>query len=145
MRSLHIVLGLVVISIVVGGAWAITLAAETMKAPEKATAEKPAATVSITEGLKYKPDKVTVYVGDTIEWKNDAKEAHTVTVDAKLAKKKGDSELPKGAEGFNSGLIEPGKTYSHKFTVAGTYKYFCMGHEMQGLTGEVIVKEKKAK
>jgi plastocyanin len=144
-RSLNIVLALVVVSLVFGSAWAIALAAETTGTATKPVMEKekPAATVAITEGLKYKPDKVTVYVGDTVQWKNEAKEAHTVTAEPKLAKNKKDFELPKGAEGFDSGLIQPGGTYSHTFTVAGTYKYFCQGHEMQGLKGEVVVKEKK--
>ena len=31
------------------------------------------------------------------------------------------------------------KTYSLKFTVAGTYKYFCIPHELLGMVGQITV------
>jgi len=45
------------------------------------------------------------------------------------------------ADGFNSGgagNIEPGKTFTHKFPKAGTYKYVCSVHP--GMEGTVKVR-----
>ena len=50
-----------------------------------------------------------------------------------------DAALRPNAKEFDSGLISPGKDYSHTFTVPGTYKYFCIPHEAVGMLGTVIV------
>jgi len=104
-----------------------------------------AATVTMTDDNKFKPDKVKVNVGDTVEWKNTAKVAHTVIDDPKVAQKKGNVELPKGAEAFNSGPVAPGTSWYYTFTTPGTYKYICGPHEAVGMKGEVVVKEKREK
>jgi plastocyanin len=50
-----------------------------------------------------------------------------------------DAALPPNTKEFDSGLISPGKDYSHTFTVPGTYKYFCIPHEAAGMVGTVVV------
>jgi len=95
--------------------------------------------VNMTVTLKFSPDKVTVYQGDTVEWKNQSPFTHTVTDDPALATNKTDSVLPEGAIPFNSGNIEPNETYRYTFTVPGTYHYFCIPHEKDKMKGEVIV------
>jgi hypothetical protein len=71
---------------------------------------------------------VTIGVNNTVEWVNDDSVAHTVS--AFIA--------PQGASVFNSGLIEPGKTFSATLTVPGVYKYTCLWH--QWLAGQITVK-----
>jgi plastocyanin len=40
---------------------------------------------------------------------------------------------------FDSGNIEEDGSFSHTFTVKGTYKYVCVMHEAMGMVGTVIV------
>ncbi|NIR46298.1 MAG: hypothetical protein GWN99_17830 [Gemmatimonadetes bacterium] len=47
--------------------------------------------------------------------------------------------MPEGAEPFNSGNLKPGASFSHEFSVAGTYTYFCIPHEGAAMIGTVIV------
>ncbi len=66
--------------------------------------------------------RITIAVGTTIEWTNADPLPHSVTaVD----------------RSFNSGLIQPGKTYRHTFTRAGTYNFYCMPHPF--MKGVVVV------
>ena len=68
----------------------------------------------------YQPDEITVDVGDEVTWTNDDTSSHTVTSGDPLAG---------GPDGkFDSSLVTSGQTFSHKFTEAGTYKYFCVVH-----------------
>jgi plastocyanin len=75
-------------------------------------------------------------VGDTVTWTNKDNIMHTVTSGT------GPSDTAKGKE-FDSGLSGPnaltatGKTFSHKFTAAGSFPYFCQVHPT--MVGKVIV------
>lgn len=97
-------------------------------------------------GLEFRPARVSVGTGATVEWVNDSDVAHTVTAYQ--------SELPAGAAFFASGgfdtesaarrdltggLIAAGETYSHTFETAGEHPYFCIPHEGSGMTGVVVV------
>ena len=66
---------------------------------------------------------IQLQVGDTVTWINDDLEPHTVT--------SGSSGVPDNK--FNSSpdfipLMAPGATFSHTFTEAGEYPYFCLLH-----------------
>lgn len=78
-------------------------------------------TVSIT-GFKFSPATLTISNGVTVTWTNMDAAAHTVTADD---------------NSFNSGTLQKGDTYTHKFTAAGTYKYHCSFHA--GMTASVVV------
>lgn len=101
-----------------------------------------AATITMTD-QGFEPKTVTIRVGQAVRW-NASTRAQSVTADRRLAKRKGSVSLPKGARSFNSGNMKPRATYTHVFTVAGTYKYFSMQQEKKGMVGEVIVEKKKA-
>ena len=68
----------------------------------------------------FQPNPVQVSVGDTITWTNDDTQPHTVT--------SGQNGQPDGrfdsSPNFNP-LMVPGQTFSHIFTEAGQYPYFC--------------------
>lgn len=99
-----------------------------------------AATVNLTNNLRFEPATITIKVGEAVTWKNTSTGiAHTVTADASKASNAADVELPAGAQPFDSGFIAAGGEYSHTFTVAGTYKYFCQPHETLGMLGTVVV------
>ena len=88
---------------------------------------------------RFVPDPVTIAVGDTVKWTNPAFVTHTVTFDPAMAATPGDVALPPGVAPFDSGNIEEDQTFSHTFTVKGTYKYVCKYHEAMGMVGTVIV------
>jgi plastocyanin len=74
----------------------------------------------------FAPNPVQVSVGDTVTWTNDDTQPHTVT--------SGQNGQPDNK--FNSSpnfnpLIAPAGTFSHTFTEAGEYPYFCMLHPNQ--------------
>ncbi len=102
-------------------------------------AEPTAKVVSMTEGKTFKPKTITVKPGETVVWKNATNLTHSVTDEPSLAVSAQDAALPAGAEKFNSGLIAPGKDFSHTFKVPGTYRYFCIPHEEAGMVGTVVV------
>ncbi len=87
----------------------------------------------------FKPMKVTIKVGQTVEWVNNAETLHSVTTDPDSAQKPGDVSSPPGAQPFDSGFMKPGMTFDYKFTVPGTYKYLCLPHEKDGMIGYVVV------
>ena len=77
----------------------------------------------IMKDIKFNPASLKAKAGQTVTWTNDDSVGHDVT-----------------ADGFNSGgagNIEPGKTFTHKFPKAGSYKYVCSVHP--GMKGTVKV------
>ncbi|HZJ01979.1 MAG TPA: cupredoxin family copper-binding protein, partial [Gemmatimonadaceae bacterium] len=81
----------------------------------KPTAPKPVARVrkTVIKNISYMQPKITIPVGTTVEWTNNDPLPHSVTAADKS---------------FNSGLIQPGKTYRHTFAKAGTYNFYCIPH-----------------
>jgi plastocyanin len=88
---------------------------------------------------RFDPDVVNIAVGDTVKWTNPAFVTHSVTFDPSMAATAGHVVLPAGVAPFDSGNIEEDGTFSHAFTVKGTYKYICKFHEAMGMTGTVVV------
>lgn len=83
----------------------------------------------------YLPRQVTIHTNDTITWKNNDTEAHTVTsgisegIESLMNNKRG---TPNGI--FDSGTFKPGQSWTHTFTNPGTYSYFCTIHPwMEGV------------
>ncbi len=72
----------------------------------------------------YSPDPISVVVGvnNTITWTNDDTMPHTVTSRTGL---------------FDSGMIEPGSSWTYTFDTPGTYAYYCTLHPW--MTGIVMV------
>jgi plastocyanin len=77
-----------------------------------ATASAASASVRIGDYF-FKPKDVTISAGDSVTWKNTGKvpEGHTVTGD-----------------GFDSGVLKSGDTYTHTFSTAGSFDYVCTIH-----------------
>ncbi len=83
-----------------------------------------AATVQIQiKGMNFHPGTVTVAPGTTVIWTNDDAFGHTTTSDTKL---------------WDSGLLAPGKSFSHTFDKPGSFPYHCAVHTF--MTGTVTVK-----
>jgi plastocyanin len=100
-------------------------------------------TIHMTSALRFDPTDATVGVGQTVTWVNDGPIQHTATDDpAKnpVAQAHPDyAQLPDGAAAWDSGLLDPGKTFSHTFTVPGIYHYFCIPHVLSGMRGTIMV------
>jgi plastocyanin len=95
-----------------------------------AAAQSSGAKVTIPAGASIKPTngfspkEIKVKVGDTVTWTNNDNTIHTVISGTGL------SDANKGKD-FDSGLsalTTTGKTYSHQFTKAGDFPYFCELH-----------------
>ena len=90
----------------------------------------------------FQPETITMTAGDTVEWINaDKNSIHTATAKKYWARFPGIFQLPPGAKPFDSGTLTPGQKYKLRFTVPGTYKYFCIPHQPQ-MKGTIIVKPK---
>jgi len=76
----------------------------------------------------YIPHMVTIDVGGEVMWNNIDAMAHTVTAG---------SPTEGLSEHFDSGLVAPSAMFSHEFTEAGTFDYFCMVHPW--MVGAVMV------
>ena len=77
----------------------------------------------LTDNGGFQPNPIQLQVSDTVTWINDDLEPHTVT--------SGSNGVPDNK--FNSSpdfipLMTPGATFSHTFTEAGEYPYFCLLH-----------------
>ena len=105
-----------------------------------AFADHPKADVSIAPGSNipgcettnecYIPHEVTVDAGGEVVWTNDGTSATTVT----------SGNPADGPDGlFDSGLVDPGSSFSFKFEEHGEYRYFSMIHPW--MAGVVTVQE----
>jgi plastocyanin len=88
---------------------------------------KPAVGKTVTiSNFQFAPKSVTVKAGSTVTWVNKDG-THTVTAD-------------NGS--FQSPNLTAGKSFTHKFTNPGTYRYYCSFHGGAGgadMSGVVIV------
>lgn len=83
----------------------------------------PATSTTLDAGdLFFRPGTVTVPAGTTLTWRNVGAAPHTVTADDRS---------------FDSGIFAAGATWSHTFSTAGTFPYFCAVHP--AMTGAVVV------
>src|SRR6202521_5106118 len=100
--------------------------------------ESDAVVVKMTPERSFMPEKITIKVGQTVEWVNDDKAMpHEVTTDPNVAVDPSHVSVPEGVAPFDSHLITSGKSFRHQFTVPGLYGYPCPPHENDGMLGEV--------
>lgn len=92
-------------------------------------------------GFSFTPAQITVAVGDTVEWRNTTRSAHTVTCHPQYVANPQNVRLPEGAEPFYSGTLQPGESFFFTFQTPGRYRYVCLLHEEYGMIGEVNVIE----
>jgi plastocyanin len=93
----------------------------------------------MTDQFKFDPAALTIPKGTTVTWKGGGTQPHTVTFDPSKAMTKSHVVLPAGVQPFDSGLLNPGASYSHTFDVAGDYAYICTPHEAMGMLGTIKV------
>ena len=96
-------------------------------------------TINMMDSYQFQPATLTVARGTTVTWMNAGQQPHTVTDDSSKAANRADAQLPSGAQSWDSGFIEAGKTFTHTFDTPGDYTYFCMPHEALGMVGHITV------
>lgn len=121
-------IGLLVIAVLISGCTTTTTTRPAEPTPVITTSEPvtttPAPVSVAIKSSTFVPGTVGISKGATVTWTNDDGVAHTVT------------SVPQG--GFDSGPIDPGKTYSYTFNQAGTFEYSCLNHPNMA-HGKVIV------
>jgi plastocyanin len=80
-----------------------------------------ASSVSIAN-MAFSPATITVKKGTAVTWTNNDNTTHNVTA---------------GNNGFSSGSLAPGKTFSFTFDKAGSFSYTCTIHP--SMKGTVVV------
>jgi plastocyanin len=75
----------------------------------------------------YRPARVLIHVGQTVSWTVIDDQSHTVTPNVAYAGWAGGSDV-----------LKHGADYSHRFTHAGTFRYYCTVHP--NMLGIVVVK-----
>lgn len=95
--------------------------------------------VTMTNDNRFEPLRVTIRVGEAVEWRNTSLVLHSITTDPERAVRKDNVASPAGAAPFFSGDLYEGDVYRHTFVVPGTYKYLCQPHEAHGMVGWVDV------
>jgi nitrite reductase (NO-forming) len=114
-------------------------AAAIRKTLAKLTAPVAQGTVGMTD-MGFVPAAITVNAGEKVVWKNSSPVIHNVVDDASKALSVVDVKLPSGARPFDSGLLQPGQSYSRVFTEPGIYHYVCTLHEGSGMKGVIVVR-----
>jgi plastocyanin len=72
----------------------------------------------------FSPSQLTVKIGTTVTWQMLGSQEHDVwSLDGS----------------FHSPTMGPGSTFTHTFTKAGTFKYICLPHHGDGMSGEITV------
>ena len=116
-----------VIVLALGGGVALAQYGSPMEPPPTpaatpAPAASPVSFIHI-KNFAFVPEKVTINAGDTVRFIQDDDAPHTVTATDKS---------------FDSGNLDKGKSWTHKFDKPGTYAYFCAYHTY--MKGSVVVK-----
>src|SRR5215831_14876392 len=81
---------------------------------------------------------VTITAGTTIKWTNNGASTHTTTsCDSGHVSAQGCPGGNTSSEVWDSGILNPGATFSHTFNTKGTFAYYCTLHPW--MHGEIIV------
>ena len=80
----------------------------------------PTSTLVCMMNLAFNPSNLTIGHGTTVTWKNGDAVNHTVT------------SAIGSTDTYSSNFIAGGGTFSHTFATAGTYRYYCTIHGVDG-------------
>jgi trimeric autotransporter adhesin len=97
--------------------------------PKSARAITVDVTVAPNDAFIFSPSSVTIHPGDTVRWTWGA-DFHSST--------SGTPGMPNGI--WNSGVLNQGAVFTHTFSSAGTFQYYCTPHgACCGMVGTVTV------
>lgn len=108
---------------------------------QNSCSSRPAATFYVKAGadngeLVFDPPAIDICKGDSVEWINNKGGPHNIIFD--------DEFVPKGvnaeAISMEERLQDEGDIFRMKFTVKGSYEYYCEAHLGVGMVGFVVVR-----
>ena len=99
-----------------------TATAATREASPQASPGTEACTIDIRD-FAYHPAQTEIAVGTTVTWTNRDTVPHTATATDRT---------------FDSGILDPGKSYSFTFEKTGTFDYACLVHPQ--MKGTIVVR-----
>ena len=102
---------------------------------------------------RFEPQRVTIFVGDTVHWINRDDTEHTVTANSSAVALGESFDSSKNCPGglLFDDCLDPNDSFSHRFTNAGTFTYRCKLHGSDtafakcAMCGQVIVKDEPAR
>src|SRR5215213_5852018 len=97
-------------------------ASATREASPQASPGAEACTIDIRD-FAFHPAQTEIAVGTTVTWTNRDTVPHTATATDRT---------------FDSGILDPGKSYSFTFEKAGTFDYACLVHPQ--MKGTIVVR-----
>ena len=83
---------------------------------------RPKTHIVTIHGMQFVPSNLEVNLGDTVIWQNEDLVPHTVT---------------SARKNFDSGAIEPGRSWKYVVKKKGSYSYICVYHPT--MQAELIV------
>ncbi len=86
----------------------------------------------VMRNLAFNPAMITIHVGQTVMWRNDDGVQHTATSGS--CSNGVCTPLP----GWDSGILNPGQSFSQQFTTTGTFPYYCRIHGAM-MQGTIVV------
>jgi len=89
------------------------------------------------EGFSFSPPSLTIQVGDTVQW-SWSSSGHTVTSGSQCSAD-GQFCSPSDSNCASAPTSNRDATYSHTFSTAGTFPYFCIPHCGFGMVGTIVV------
>jgi plastocyanin len=104
-------------------------------------------TVRMTSDRRFEPEQTTIDAGDTVVWVNDGKRMQSVTayeeqvpsLRAYFASGGFQREISARVAYPLKGGVRSEGWYSHAFHTPGTYGYFSIPSESNGMTGTIVV------
>jgi plastocyanin len=94
------------------------------RTPAARAPARPARVVTVVmRNTTFVPGRIQITAGTTVVWRNEDQLIHTVTANDKS---------------FDSGLLQPGRTYRRTFDRPGQYPYYCIPHPF--MKGVVVVR-----
>jgi len=119
-----LIIGLLVIFVLISGCTSTTTVTPASTTPGPTTPAQTSTEQQVNiKDFSFVPDTAEVPIGTTVTWVNEDNVPHTVTSVSRI---------------FDSGGINPGKSYSYKFDQAGTFEYSCTNHPTMP-HGKIIV------
>ncbi len=104
------------------GAFVLVVCCAAPNAAQRAT--KPVLHTVVIDATRFSPASLTIRPGDSVEWVNKDLIAHTATREA-------------SKDGFESGVIAPGKSWRRTFKTTGELAYTCRFHPTMKATLQV--------
>jgi len=103
---------------VAAGLCLLAMCAAGFRVEAEAGGRKPVTHTVIIDGARFSPADLSLNVGDSVVWVNKDILAHTATT---------------STPGFDSKVIQPGKSWRHTLRGKGEFPYTCVFHPMNGI------------